>query len=294
VPGPQPFVSVILVSSPNRGEDSIWETLTSFPHQSPVRHEVLVVDRDLPDRQARYAKEFPWVTLVAAPGLVTIPNGRNQAIALSHGEILAFADDHIRFPAAYLENLTQAFANGADVVGGSVANANPETSGSWAHYFAEYSKWLAGIPSPDTDDLPGSNWAMRRKLYDELGGFAPHVFGLETGLLRQLAKAGKRIAHVPSLVIGHIHETSIVRFWPISFQYGVAYGASLKLSRSRHLLHAIAFPLIAATLFVRSHAKASQTPEYRRKFWGVSPQLAATFFVRAFGEACGHCRRVLA
>lgn len=287
-------MSVILVSSPNRGEDSIWPTLASFPRQSGVPFEVLVVDSDSPDRQARYAREFPWVTRVTTPGAVTIPAGRNQAIALSKGEILAFADDHIRFPDGYLENLVQAFAEGADVVGGSVANANPETSGSWAHYFAEYSKWLAGIPFPDTNDLPGSNWAMRRSLYDELGGFAPNAFGLETGLLRQLAAAGKRIVHAPALVIGHIHETSIVAFWPISFRYGVAYGGSLKLSRPMHLVRALAFPVVAAALLVRSHEKAAQITEYRQKFWSVSPQLATTFLVRAFGEACGHCRRVIA
>lgn len=288
------MVSVILVSSPNRGDDSIWETLASFPQHSAVRHEVLVVDDDSPQRHARYASEFPWVTRVATPGPVTVPTGRNAAIARSNGEILAFADDHIRFPADYLERLVHAFSSGADVVGGSVANANPDTSGSWAHYFAEYSKWLAGIPHPDTDDLPGSNWAMRRTLYDEFGGFATQTFGLETALFRQFAAAGRRIAHEPSLVIGHIHETSIVRFWPISFRYGVAYGAGLKLSRLQHLVRALGFPLIAATLLARSYAKASQTPEYSRKFWAVSPQLTITFLIRSFGEACGHCRRVFA
>lgn len=287
-------ISIILVASPNRGEDSIWETLASFPLCSAVPHEVIVVDVAQPDREARYRQELPWVTLLGTSERVTISEGRNRAVAVSRGDVLAFVDDHIRFPPDYLEVLLAAFAKGADVVGGSVANANPETLGSWAHYFAEYSKWLAGIPKPDTSDLPGSNWAMRRSLYDELGGFDAGAFGLESELLRRLAAAGRRIVHEPALVIGHVHERNIVEFWPISFRYGLAYASSLKLPRWKHLLRAIAFPLIAATLLARSYGKATQTAEYRRKFWRASPQLTATFSVRAVGEACGSLRRALA
>ncbi|MFN3323613.1 MAG: glycosyltransferase [Bryobacteraceae bacterium] len=287
-------ISVILVSSPNRGEDSVWETLASFPQSSTVPREVIVVDVAAPEREARYRREFPWVTLLGTSERVTIPEGRNLAVAVSRGEVLAFVDDHIRFLRDYLEVLLDAFAKGADVVGGSVANANSGTSGSWAHYFAEYSKWLAGIPKPDTADLPGSNWAMRRSLYDELGGFEAGAFGLESELLRRLAAAGRRIVHEPALVIGHVYERNIVEFWPISFRYGLAYGSSLRLPRWKHLLRAMAFPLIAATLLARSYEKAAQTAEYRRKFWKVSLQLTATFAVRAMGEACGSLRRALA
>ncbi len=282
------MVSVIIVCATNRGRDSIFETLASFPWASSVPHEVIVVDQAAPGRSDRYLKDFPALILLECPHLPSIPKGRNLAIAASSGSILAFVDDHIRFPANYLDQLTKTFSGDVDVAGGSVANANPQTSGSWAHYFVEYSKWLAGIPNPDQHDLPGSNWAVRRELVRELGAFPDAAFGFETTLIAALARQGKRVVHVPTLIIGHLHETRIRDFWPISFHYGKHFAQSLPLSRPLHILRAAAFPLIAAVLYWRAFNKARQQSAYLQRFLLVSPQVAFTLFIRCLGEAVGH------
>jgi len=289
------MVSLVIVLSPNRGEDSIWGTLATFVRDPAVPSEVIVVDERGSPRLARFASDFPWVRLALTERRPSIPEGRNLASTVATGSILAFVDDHVRLPADYLRRLVCDFEEGADVVGGSVANANPETLGSWAHYFAEYSKWLAGIPHPDTADLPGSNWAIRRDVLERVGPFEPAAFALESLAFVKWQRLGVRIRHDPGLVIQHVHESRIRDFWPISFAYGRCFGARLELPLARRIARAAALPAVALALQLRSFAKARQKPEYLRAFVKCSPLLLVTFFVRSAGETvgllCGSSRR---
>jgi glycosyltransferase involved in cell wall biosynthesis len=284
----EPLVSVIMVITPNRGYDSVFETLASFRADASIPHEVLCADRDGSPNTERLHREFPYVRIVWCEPGEPIPAARNRAIAAAHGSLLAFVDDHIRFPENYLMVLKKSFAMGDDIIGGSVANANPETYDSWTHYFVEYSKWLDGIPTPDSSDLPGSNWAIRREFFDRLGGFNRAGFGLETHLLAEWRKKQARIRHEPELVIGHIHVTKISVFWPISFQYGRWYAAKLSVSPLQRPLRAAAFPAVTAVLFWRSFTQARQHPVYLHRFLATSPMVLLTFLIRALGESCGH------
>ncbi len=284
----QPLVSVIIVISPNRGYDSIFETLASFCADASIPHEILCADFDGSRCSERLGLDFPDVRRVACLPDEPIPLARNRAISAAHGSLLAFADDHIRFPRNYLRVLTDSFASGAGIVGGSVSNANPQTYASWTHYFVEYSKWLDGIRNPDRGDLPGSNWAIQRELFQRLGGFEPTGFGLETHLIQQCRKKGIVIRHEPKLVIGHIHVTRIRDFWPIAFQYGRWYAATLPVSALQRPLRAAAFPAVCAVLFWRSFAQARQRFCYLRHFLMASPSVLLTFLIRSLGESCGH------
>gem|GEM_PF-1772429 len=287
-------MSVIVVATPNRGRDSIWETLDSFPRNSSVSHEVIVADSGDESRRKKYESGYPWVRLVWGERAWTVPTGRNAALATTGGGLIAFCDDHIRFPADYLEALMVGFKPEVEVLGGAVANGNPITTGSWAHYFAEYSKWLPGTPHPDLNDVAGANWAIRRELLDELAGFAEGEFGFETDLVGKLKGQGRRVEHAPGWRIGHIHETRIVDFWPISFEYGRAYAKSRADGLLRRLLVVVGAPALALLLLARSFEKARHRREYWQPFLMCLPKLGATFLVRAFGEASGHLAAIRA
>lgn len=104
----------------------------------------------------------------------------------------------------------------------------------------------------------------------------------------KLTRMGKREAHAPDWKIGHIHETRIVDFWPISFEYDRAYAKAKKDRLARRLLMVAGAPALAALLLARSFEKARHRREYWWPFLKCSPKLAATFLVGAIGEASGH------
>ena len=281
-------VSIVLVVTAQRGYDSVFATLDSLRPDPDIPHEIVCVDAVGSPRLERLRRDYPGLMVLEQAGMVTVPAARNLAIRHARGEYILFTDDHVEFPPTYLADLIRAFECGTDVVGGSVYNANPETLGSWAHYFAEYSKWLAGIPYPDTDDLPGSNWAARRTCLERMGGFRDTAFGLETQVLADWRKRGVTTAQVPSLLIGHVHVRHIRTFWPHCYAYGRWYAANLRLPLMRRLLRAAAFPVVAAVLFARTVDKARQRRDYLWVLAKCSPLLLTTFLIRAAGEAMGH------
>jgi hypothetical protein len=114
---------------------------------------------------------------------------RNIGVAQSKGGILAFLDADADASLNWLDVMSQVLEASPDVdlVGGWVANANPEAAASRTLHWIEFSEFLPGLPSGIRKRLSSSNWLIRRKAFERTGGFEEEGLSEDTILCEKLA-----------------------------------------------------------------------------------------------------------
>ena len=285
-------ISLICVISPNRGFDTIFDTLRSFqPQDGNISWQFIVAHIPDAGRADQLQSEFPWVERIEGKDSNTIPTLRNLALRKARGQYIAFVDDHIFFPRDYLQGIDTAARRGFRIFGGIVENANPETIHSWTHYFCEYSKWLPIVKEGPVTDLPGSNFVVESRLLSSYRPFPEQGFGLETHFFEQCRRDRHQPHFVHDFRIRHLHVEKISTFWRfISFNYGVWFGRIRGFGLLKRMCYAAAFPLTALVLYLRVFKNVMRSPEYLGHFLLSTPLLLLTFAIRSAGEAVGYMR----
>lgn len=195
---------------PTFGNDS-GAVLTSEAILSQARPEawsieiVVVQDGFEPGQPCRLSEDLsPEVRLVRLPRNMGRAAARNAGAGAAAGEILMFVDSDCR-PSRndWLPRMLQAFLDG-DVVaaGGSVRGGY---AGFWGRYQADVACRRALRHSRSEPALTTANLAVRRKAFDQCGGFDERYrhYGFEDrDLLLRLAAIGKLVA-MADVVVSH-------------------------------------------------------------------------------------------
>jgi cellulose synthase/poly-beta-1,6-N-acetylglucosamine synthase-like glycosyltransferase len=220
-----PFVSVVV---PVRdGEDTIAACLdailaTDYPSD---RREILVVDNGSSDGTAALTQVRP-VRFLHEPER-GVSHARNNGIAASRGEILAFVDADCLVEPQWLTELVRPFEDPeVGAVAGDLQHVTPTTSaerqaarllGNWQRF-----AFTSNPAYPIT-----ANAAYRREVLDRIGGFDPHMTraqDVELGLRFQ-ERSGRRLAYAERATARHRNRTTHLGFF--RQQLGWAYGAGL-------------------------------------------------------------------
>lgn len=161
------------------------------------------------------------------PGL---HNARHRAAREARGDVLAFTDDDAEATELWLAALARAFAdNRVGAAGGPIhvrwASEPPAwvvPLGGFGHL--DYGPEFQELKWPHT--IFGGNFAIRKRLVFELGGFHPDtsvedrlVGDGETGLCRKLYRASWKIAYVPDALIYHVQEGARVTLASMRHRY---------------------------------------------------------------------------
>jgi hypothetical protein len=119
-----PPVSVVVVTSQRR--QLVAHTLTALAAQTYPAHltEVLVVDNASEDGTGAELLQHD-VTVLREEQHLPVAAARNQAVAVSGGEVIAFTDDDCRPVPTWLEALVAGMREGTDVVQGATT-ADPD------------------------------------------------------------------------------------------------------------------------------------------------------------------------
>ena len=228
--GPLPTVSVI-VPVMDRA-DELRRCLESvqrlrYPKE---RLEVLVVDDGSSDDGPAVAR---------ALGAVVIPSGgrgrgpaaaRNVGAAAARGELLAFMDSDCVASERWLCELVEAFADpSVAAVGGRVDGMR--SSSALDRYEARMSSLSLGARGRaaqlgnDTFYLPSCNLLVRRRPFQEVGGFREELHVAEdVDLSWRLRDRGHAIAYVPRGAVEHEHRNRLGPFLRRRFEYGTSEG----------------------------------------------------------------------
>jgi glycosyltransferase involved in cell wall biosynthesis len=182
----------------------------------PFGWELLIVDHASTDDTARIIQKFaasatfPIRPLHAAAGALS--HAKNQAIAASRGEILAFTDDDCYPRADYLLALADVFqAHDVGVLGGRVVRHDPtDANVSIRDVDTPTSIEPCTFVPPGT--VHGANLAVRREVLAAIGGFdpllgpgTPCVAAEDIELVARAVWAGWRGRYDPAPVVSHHH-----------------------------------------------------------------------------------------
>jgi GT2 family glycosyltransferase len=186
----------------------------SYPHK-----EIIVVDSSTNAESEEVVVQYPEVRGVRLAGQHNnMPQARNEGIAVSSGDIIAFIDDDSMVYPAWLMALAQVYQDESVGAAGGRIVRRPQPycdqmSGiahlsvtSWGTVVA-HDVDLVSTSRIEVDHLIGCNMSFRRKALEQVGGFDP-CYTLtnlreETDLCVRVKKAGWRIIFAPEVAVVH-------------------------------------------------------------------------------------------
>jgi glycosyltransferase involved in cell wall biosynthesis len=183
---------------------------------APFEWELLLVNHASNDDTDLVIQEFaasaPFPVRPLHSGARALSGAKNQAIAASRGQILAFTDDDCYPRSDYLRALAGVFeAHDVGVVGGRVVRHDP----------TDAKLTILDVDTPATIEpgtfvrpgrVIGANLAVRREVLAAVGGFdpllgpgTPCLAAEDIELVARAVWAGWRGRYEPSLVVSHHH-----------------------------------------------------------------------------------------
>lgn len=196
--------------------------LRSIQRVSLIPSEVIIVDNaeldtteseirkcvvDFTNLEIHYFRVLPDERILSA--------GRNFGAKQASGEIVAFIDDDVELHEGWIQACLEGFSNKNVVaVGGRIIEPDDKDKDPFenlpigkllpngkttANFYLDPKKII------EIDHIRGCNWALKRDVFLELGGFSGalrHVFE-ETELCFRIAAAGKVILFNPKMAVDH-------------------------------------------------------------------------------------------
>jgi glycosyltransferase involved in cell wall biosynthesis len=238
----EPGVSVVVCTFNRSG--MLRDTLLSFRHavaSAPPAfpYELIVVDNGSTDETGDVVSAAMGEGAMPLRYLLEPVRGlsvaRNSGIRASRHEIVAFVDDDVFVGAGWLHAIARAFAEhpGIACVGGNTvprfeAGRPPWIDDGLLRYYGSTGSGEVRREMRYPEHPFGVNMAMRRSLFEAIGGFNPSLgrkrYSLlsneEAELFRRAGAAGFRTLYEPSAVLEHrIPPTRAQKGWILSRSY---------------------------------------------------------------------------
>jgi GT2 family glycosyltransferase/glycosyltransferase involved in cell wall biosynthesis len=279
-------VSAILVNF--RGAD---DTITAINHlkeqEWPAGHlEIVVVENASGDDSAeRIRAAHPDINLVESSENLGFAGGCNLGVSKSSGEYLAFLNNDARPEAGWIEAAVKRFQR--DPRTGAIASKVLDWDGKLVDYIGSAATWfgqgykpLTAQPVPSNADLAkdvlfgtGSGMFVRRKTYEQLGGFDERYFMFfeDVDFGWRLNLAGWRFVYEPQSVVYHKHHASMSSFGAFKEQYLLERNALFTLYKNlgeEALAHALPATLALAVRRAVARGELDSTELDLRKHGG--------------------------
>jgi len=231
-----PTVSIIVVT--RKGGEQLEECIKSILNQNyPYdRCRVIVVgDSDASIALSSLAQKYG----VRVIGLSGKPGAkRNIALKEVDSDIVVFCDDDVIVHREWLRTLIPYFTDSrVAVVGGPNltplhSNLRERCSGyifsSFLGSAAMTARYLPDgttVREADETDLISCNMAIRKSIFDRVGGFPEDIWPNEENILLHLIKkAGYRLLYVPNAIVWHRRRPVFLEHVKQNFRYGRGRG----------------------------------------------------------------------
>ncbi|MGB9591429.1 MAG: glycosyltransferase, partial [Candidatus Kryptoniota bacterium] len=206
------FVSVII---PNLNAPTIDQTLLAIERQTYSDYEVLVVGMDI----WGLVRANDKVRFIFSETPLPPARARNWGAKEARGDILVFTDaDCIPRP-DWLETFVKCFNHPeVAVVGGGVDISSSGNYWILADNLSMFYEYLAIHPAGQRRQLPSLNLAIRREIFEAIGGFDeryPKPSGEDADLTIRLHKCGYHLYFEPRAIVVHRppRDTLFDLFW---------------------------------------------------------------------------------
>ncbi len=224
---PLPAVSII-VPVRNRPQE-IRACLTSLLSLSypEGKREIIVVDDASDDETPNVVEAFP-VTLHRMRERHGASSCRNWGARHSHGEILCFLDSDCLADAAWLDELLPVFRNPAVAAVGGLVDSHDDRTVLDRYEKVKSSLHMGSHPTDSSMGnrffyLPACNFAVRREMFFDVGGFRESLeVGEDVDLCWRITNEGGIVEYRPAARISHKHRNTLWPFCKRRFDYGTS------------------------------------------------------------------------
>jgi len=211
--GQLPLISVIIPTR-NRYQD-LAECLESLEKQAYPQNkiEAIVIDNGSTDGTPKLlAQKFPTVKLVSLPQNIGFAPALNLGGKISQGKYLLITNDDVVFDKNYIQELTKLLESNAQI---GIAHGKMffKNSAKVATPGFKLTPFLGYHPYPyhdldttcECDVATGGNMFIRKKLFDQLGGFDEDFFfcGEDYDFCFQAKRLGFKIFYHPKALCWH-------------------------------------------------------------------------------------------
>jgi len=229
----------IAVVIPTRNRGAQAAEAASAVLTEPTDLELVVVDQSTDDATAlalRPLQGDPRLRVIRSQ-LRGASNARNTGVAATSSPLLAFTDDDCRPQPGWVSSLLRIFHEDpkAALVFGRVRLPPKGNEEDYAPAFEPQERVQQGsVPLPDGDIGIGANFAIRRNVLEQLGGFDPLLGpgapyfegGEETDLLIRALHRGYRIINAAECDVLHLGVRTGKDVRPLHVRYQFAVGAA--------------------------------------------------------------------
>ncbi len=284
-------VSVIIPSF--KSSRTLSRCLRALQQQeTSARYEIIVIDSSPDDSAERIANEFPEIMLIRSGDRLYPGGARNLGISHASGDILAFTDADCIADRCWIEAIVQAHQGEAAVIGGTVANANPDNTVGWGYYFTEFNQWSPGAPAGEVGEIPTCCLSMKRAAYDRWGPFREQGYCSDTLFHWRRATDHEFPLLEPAIRVAHINPGGLWHMLEHEAFHG-RYFARVRAeyqetTRLRLLLNISSAPLLPFLLFGRALGKTWSRGHYRGEFLKYALLSFGGMAFWSWGEFTGH------
>ncbi len=280
-----PVASIVIVA--HNSVHDLPACLQALAGEKEPPHEVIVVDNASADGSAVYvAQAYPQVRLVRSAANLGYGGGANLGAAAAQGDYLIFLNADITAGPGWLRPLLDPLAADPDLAMTTpkiLLAETPDrinTCGNEVHLTGltlcrgmgeRASAFSAG---EEVAAVSGAAFAIRKSVFDALGGFDPRFFLYveDTDLSLRARLAGFRIRYVPESVVFHRYQ---LRFGPgkVYWQERNRYLMLLKVYRPRTLVLLLPALLLAELVswgFVLLRERGQVGGKLRAYLWPVA------------------------
>ncbi len=221
-------------------------SLRGIVDQSVQPLEVILVDNNSKDGSALIAKQFAAGHPGTCSYLVEPKQGpssaRNTGVRSARGDIIAFTDSDCIPDEHWLRDVSQAFNKPfIGAVAGKIVGSRSTSSVETFHALFT----LRGGPKEKIYDsfslnaggFATANFAVRRDLFEKLGGFdESRSFGEDHDLCARIYRSGHCIKYIPSGIVYHVHRSDVISTCRQAFHFGESHPFLLSKHFKRYLL----------------------------------------------------------
>jgi cellulose synthase/poly-beta-1,6-N-acetylglucosamine synthase-like glycosyltransferase len=208
---------------------------------------------------------------------------RNIGYRVASGEIVCFIDADCVAMEGWPRYLAAHFEQGRPVVGGGV-NLAEGNCWSISDNVTAFGSSLSCMPAGERPYLPTLNFALGRRLLEEVGGFdEAYSIGEDVDLSLRLRRLGYRLHFEPRAAVQHCHDrtsaravwrhmSSLGEMWmPVRARYEdlVSTPVRTQVAQRAPLALVLAGPLVATVDVVRLLLRVAAL----RRYWYTAPAL---------------------
>lgn len=214
--------SVSVVVPAFNAQTTIRQTIQAILNQTYPHVQIIIVDDGSEDGTASIVKSFQKINYLyqdnAGPAAA-----RNHGAGAATSEIIFFTDADCAPHPDWIEKILNSFNQPAvGVVCGSYGIANPQSL--LARCIHKEILFRHEKLMPDYPEVFGSyNFAVRKKLFDEVGGFNTvyrSASGEDNDLSYKIIKAGYKIFFNKTALVDHFHTTRLIKYLKEQYRHG--------------------------------------------------------------------------